>query len=133
MNTGLEIGVVVTAAGLGFRHGIDWDHIVALTDLTGTQERRTTSMLVATMYAIGHAVMVFALGVLAIVASFEIPSWLDETMTRFVGLTLLALGTYVVVSLAVTGTGVQDAEPVDAALRGSASAPAFGDVADGVG
>ncbi len=60
-------------------------------------------MLVATMYAIGHAVMVFGLGVLAIVASFEIPSWLDETMTRFVGLTLLALGTYVVVSLAVRG------------------------------
>jgi hypothetical protein len=55
------------------------------------------------MYAIGHAVMVFALGVLAIVASFEIPSWLDETMTRFVGLTLLALGTYVVVSLARRG------------------------------
>jgi high-affinity nickel-transport protein len=103
VNTGLEIGVVVTAAGLGFRHGIDWDHIAALTDLTGTQERRTTSMLVATMYAIGHAVMVFALGVLAIVASFEIPSWLDETMTRFVGLTLLALGTYVVVSLALRG------------------------------
>jgi len=103
VSTGLEIGVVATAAGLGFRHGIDWDHIAALTDLTGTQERRTRSMLVATMYVFGHAVMVFGLGVLAIVASFEIPSWLDETMTRIVGLTLLALGTYVVISLAVQG------------------------------
>jgi len=103
VNTGLELGVVATAAGLGFRHGVDWDHIAALTDLTGTQVRKTKSMLVATMYAVGHAVMVFALGVLAIVASFEIPSWLDETMTRFVGLTLLALGIYVVVSLAVQG------------------------------
>ena len=103
MNTGLEIGIVATAAGLGFRHGIDWDHIAALTDITGAQERRARSVLVATMYAVGHAVMVFALGVLAIVASFEVPSWLDDAMTRVVGVTLLALGAYVLVSLAVQG------------------------------
>ena len=103
MNTGLEIGIVATAAGLGFRHGIDWDHIAALTDITGAQERRARSIFVATMYAVGHAVMVFALGVLAIVASFEVPSWLDDAMTRVVGVTLLALGAYVLVSLAVQG------------------------------
>jgi len=103
VNTGLEIGIVATAAGLGFRHGIDWDHIAALTDITGAQERRARSVLVATMYAVGHAVMVFALGVLAIVASFEVPSWLDDAMTRVVGVTLLALGAYVLVSLAVQG------------------------------
>ena len=103
MNTGLEIGIVATAAGLGFRHGIDWDHIAALTDITGAQERRARSVLVATMYAVGHAVMVFALGVLAIVASFEVPSWLDDAMTRVVGITLLALGAYVLISLAVQG------------------------------
>ena len=103
MNTGLEIGIVATAAGLGFRHGIDWDHIAALTDITGAQERRARSVLVATLYAVGHAVMVFALGVLAIVASFEVPSWLDDAMTRVVGVTLLALGAYVIVSLAVQG------------------------------
>jgi len=101
VNTGLEIGIVATAAGLGFRHGIDWDHIAALTDITGSQERRARSLLVATMYAVGHAAMVFALGVLAIVASFEVPSWIDDAMTRVVGVTLLALGSYVVVSLAV--------------------------------
>jgi len=103
VNTGLEIGIVATAAGLGFRHGIDWDHIAALTDITGAQERRARSIFVATMYAVGHAVMVFALGVLAIVASFEVPSWLDDAMTRVVGVTLLALGAYVLVSLAVQG------------------------------
>jgi len=103
VNTGLELGIVVTAAGLGFRHGIDWDHIAALTDITGSQERRARSVLVATMYAVGHAVMVFALGVLAIVASVEVPSWLDDAMTRVVGVTLLALGAYVLVSLVVQG------------------------------
>jgi hypothetical protein len=103
VSTGLEIGVVATATGLGFRHGIDWDHIAALTDITGTPERGPRSMLLATMYAFGHAVMVFALGVLAIVASAKVPSWLDQTMTRVVGLTLLALGIYVLVSLVSHG------------------------------
>ena len=30
------LGLLVTAALLGFRHGIDWDHIAAITDITST-------------------------------------------------------------------------------------------------
>jgi hypothetical protein len=30
------IGVYTAAAALGFRHGIDWDHIAAITDITST-------------------------------------------------------------------------------------------------
>jgi hypothetical protein len=104
-STGLEIGLVATALGLGFRHGIDWDHIAALTDITGAQASRRDSMLLATMYAIGHALVVFVLGVVAIVLSAEIPSWLDDAMSRIVGLTLLTLGLYVFVSLARHGRG----------------------------
>ena len=62
-STGLQIGLMVTALGLGFRHGIDWDHIAAITDLTGSQESGRRSMVLATFYALGHAAMVFALGV----------------------------------------------------------------------
>ena len=102
-STGLEIGLVVTALGLGFRHGIDWDHIAALTDITGAQEDRRQSLLLATMYALGHALVVFALGVVAIVLSAEIPNWLDDAMSRIVGLTLLTLGVYVFISLARHG------------------------------
>jgi hypothetical protein len=102
-STGLQIGLVVTALGLGFRHGIDWDHIAALTDITGAQEDRRRSLLLATMYALGHALVVFALGVVAIVLSAEIPNWLDDAMSRVVGLTLLTLGVYVFISLARHG------------------------------
>jgi high-affinity nickel-transport protein len=101
--TGLRIGIVATAFGLGFRHGIDWDHIAAITDITGAQESRRQSVVLATMYALGHALVVFVLGVLAIVLSAQIPKWLDETMGRVVGATLLALGVYVVVSLVRDG------------------------------
>ena len=30
------IGVLVTGLALGLRHGIDWDHIAAITDITST-------------------------------------------------------------------------------------------------
>src|ERR671936_78682 len=84
-----------TALALGFRHGIDWDHIAAITDITTT----TTSLEsaephppvvssailatptprhvsighleiralgLATLYALGHASVVAGLGLLAL-------------------------------------------------------------------
>ena len=98
-STGFRIGLVVTACGLGFRHGIDWDHIAALTDITGSQENARRSMVLATFYALGHALVVFVLGVLAIVLSAQVPAWIDDAMGRIVGVTLLVLGVYVSVSL----------------------------------
>jgi hypothetical protein len=94
-----SIGLVVTAFGFGFRHGIDWDHIAALTDITGSQEEGRQSMVLATMYALGHALVVFALGVAAIVAAERLPSSINGVMERVVGATLLMLGVYVIVSL----------------------------------
>lgn len=94
-----SVGLVLTAFGFGFRHGIDWDHIAALTDITGSQEDARRSMVLATMYALGHALVVFVLGVAAIAAAEQLPSSVDGVMQRVVGATLVALGVYVVVSL----------------------------------
>jgi high-affinity nickel-transport protein len=91
--------LAVTAFGFGFRHGIDWDHIAALTDITGSQEEARQSMVLASMYALGHALIVFTLGVAAIVAAERLPSSFDGVMERVVGATLLLLGVYVIVSL----------------------------------
>jgi ABC-type nickel/cobalt efflux system permease component RcnA len=94
-----HVGLVLTAFGFGFRHGIDWDHIAALTDITGSQEDGRRSMVLATMYALGHALVVLALGVAAIVLAERLPRSIDAVMERVVGATLLLLGVYVVVSL----------------------------------
>src|SRR5262245_17433883 len=102
-SSGLHIGLAVTAIGLGFRHGIDWDHLAALTDLTSGHTNGRRSMLSASCYALGHALVVFVLGVLAIALSEEVPAWLDHTMEQVVGLTLLGLGGYVIVGLARHG------------------------------
>jgi high-affinity nickel permease len=34
----MTAGLVVTALALGIRHGVDWDHIAAIADLSGTAE-----------------------------------------------------------------------------------------------
>jgi cytochrome c biogenesis protein CcdA len=96
---GFRFGVVLTALGFGFRHGIDWDHIAAITDITGSQQERGKAMFFGTLYAVGHASSVLILGVLAIVAGERLPGSVDRVMTRVVGVTLLVLGIYVFASL----------------------------------
>jgi cytochrome c biogenesis protein CcdA len=95
----LGIGALVTAFTFGLRHGIDWDHLAAITDLTATAERPRRSLFLATTYVIGHALVVFALGTLAVVFSQRVPASVDSVMERVVGATLLALGAYVLVAL----------------------------------
>ena len=143
---------------LGLRHGIDWDHLAAITDITsatvttdettresadspsslaraaavtpqagtlaiaaaprlgemrgarvhhGGMARADTprrqeawhGFFLATMYALGHASLVVALGLLAIWFGTLLPHWIDPLMGRIVGVTLLFLGVWIIYSL----------------------------------
>jgi high-affinity nickel-transport protein len=96
---GFGFGLLVTAFWFGFRHGIDWDHIAAITDITSSQDDRRRAIWFGTLYVLGHAAVVLALGVLAIVAGDRLPASVDEVMGRVVGATLILLGVYVFTSL----------------------------------
>ena len=100
---GLRAGVVIAAVGLGFRHGIDWDHIAAITDIAGSQDSPRRSLGYATCYFAGHAAAIGAIGVVAILAGQHLPRSVDMVMEHVVGATLVALGVYIVVSLARNG------------------------------
>jgi high-affinity nickel-transport protein len=100
---GFSFGLLVSAFLFGFRHGIDWDHLAAIMDITSSQETRRESMLYGTLYVLGHALVVLALGVIAIIAGDRLPASIDEAMGRVVGVTLILLGVYVFVSLARHG------------------------------
>ncbi|GAC1459075.1 MAG: hypothetical protein NVSMB8_08330 [Candidatus Limnocylindrales bacterium] len=139
---GLLLGIVT----LGFRHGIDWDHIAAITDITSTttaahaepdvpaaapmpphghddapgqphahshagapalhvlaesrfaHEQRHAIGL-ATLYALGHALVVAALGIAALLLGAVLPEWVDPILQRVVGVTLVLLGIWVLISL----------------------------------
>jgi len=150
------VGVLLTGLALGLRHGIDWDHIAAITDITsttaaagvaeaahseqhatvsghhhghgGAMELRThdagpgaaalapaartgtamrprlgpeqlDAIRLGTLYALGHAVVVIALGIAALTFGAILPDWLDPIMGRVVGLTLVGLGVWVLYSV----------------------------------
>ncbi|HYM84511.1 MAG TPA: hypothetical protein VEY67_10205 [Candidatus Dormibacteraeota bacterium] len=155
------LGLLVTALSLGFRHGFDWDHIAAITDITSTTSaadvgtaahvaqhghehhdhvhghggpaelrahdagpgaatlalvpaaaqvavslprgrllaEQRHAIVLGTLYALGHASVVAALGIAALLFGAVLPEWVDPIMARIVGLTLLLLGVWVFVSL----------------------------------
>jgi high-affinity nickel-transport protein len=151
------LGVLLTGFLLGIRHGIDWDHIAAITDITSTtasaslaeaahagQHHATSghahrhggdpelrahdagpgaatlapamaarpgfqrarfmagqwdALRLGTLYALGHGLVVILLGLLALAFGALLPSWLDPVMGRVVGLTLVALGLWVIYSI----------------------------------
>ncbi len=99
MDGGVGIGLVVLGIGLGLRHGIDWDHIAAITDITSAQPSRGRGFAMGTLYALGHAAVVLTLGLLALWAATIIPDSFDGVMERVVGVTLLFLAAWVFWSL----------------------------------
>lgn len=112
-----------TALGLGLRHGIDWDHIAAISDITSTVTSIETGEVelgaggvavvrrasvgatelrafgLASLYALGHASVVALLGLAALYFDTLLPDWIDPLMERVVGVTLLVLGGWVFYSL----------------------------------
>ncbi|MDO8484763.1 MAG: hypothetical protein Q7S35_07445 [Candidatus Limnocylindrales bacterium] len=155
--TAVGLGVLLTGLFLGIRHGIDWDHIAAITDITSTTASariaeaahaeqhhaiaghshghggalevrahdagpgaatlapalaahpgvRRESLLASqadairlgTLYALGHGLVVIALGLAALSFGALLPDWLDPLMGRIVGVTLVALGLWVMYSI----------------------------------
>jgi hypothetical protein len=155
------IGLLATALVLGIRHGIDWDHIAAITDITSTTaasaaadaqhetdhravgghahdhggpgelrahdsvhrsaaasvsvalsvptplafdrswfvSEQAQAILLGTLYALGHALVVGVLGLAALVFGAILPDWVDPIMGRVVGVTLVILGVWVLYSL----------------------------------
>src|SRR5260370_33969218 len=90
---------ILSAALLGFRHGFDYDHIAALSDITSVQTNRGRGMRLGLLYALGHAAMVAVLGSMIILLQLSLPHGMDRIAERLVGVTLLVLGVYVLGSL----------------------------------
>ncbi len=92
VNLRLALG---SAAVLGFRHGLDYDHIAAITDISSVQSRARDAMRYGLLYVAGHATTVALLGTGAVVFRVALPPASDRWAERLVGVTLLVLGVYV--------------------------------------
>lgn len=93
-----------SAAILGSRHGLDYDHIAAITDISSVQARPRDAMRYGLLYVAGHATTVALLGATAVVFRIALPAASDRWAERLVGATLLVLGFYVLGTFFRPGT-----------------------------
>ena len=83
---------------LGLRHGFDYDHLAAITDIASVQRGWREGMRLGLLYALGHAVMITVLGGAVILFHLALPERLDAVGERLVGATLVAMAAYVLFS-----------------------------------
>lgn len=95
---GVAASVLAAALTLGLRHGLDWDHVAAISDITATNNARRGARF-GTVYALGHASVVLVLGTAAVLAGSRVPPSLDAVMGRVAGVTLLLLASVVLAAL----------------------------------
>lgn len=97
MSSALELALL-SCALLGLRHGFDYDHLAAITDITSVQRNWREGMRLGLLYALGHALTVAVLGAAVIFLHLGLPAHLDAIGERLVGATLIVLAIYVLIS-----------------------------------
>jgi len=94
MTTTLELALL-SCALLGLRHGFDYDHLAAISDITSVQRSWRQGMGLGLLYALGHALTVAVLGSAVIFLHLSLTAHLDAIGERLVGATLIVLAIYV--------------------------------------
>ncbi len=84
---------------LGMRHGFDYDHLAAISDITAVQRNWGKGLRLGMTYALGHAFTVAALGVFVLEMHMGLPQGLDHWTEKLIGLTLIVLGIGVVAGI----------------------------------
>jgi high-affinity nickel-transport protein len=84
---------------LGLRHGFDYDHLAAISDITAVQRDWKSGLRLGMTYALGHAFTVVALGIAVLQLHIGLPEGLDHLTERLIGLTLIVLGIGVVAGI----------------------------------
>ncbi len=101
------LALAATSFVLGARHGLDWDHIAAITDLTSPRRgdddaparhgRRGLGLALA--YCVGHGLVLAVFAGLILTLGIGLPAGLDDVFEYLVGLTLVTLGGVVLYQL----------------------------------
>jgi high-affinity nickel permease len=95
---GAAVSLLAAALTLGLRHGFDWDHVAAISDIAASNNPRR-GFRFGTAYALGHAAVVLSLGAAAVLAGSRLPTSVDDAMGRVAGVTLLVLAAVVLASV----------------------------------
>ena len=72
--TGNWIAALGSCLLLGLKHGFDYDHLAAISDITAVQRNWKSGLRLGMTYALGHAFMVAALGVMVLELHLGLPA-----------------------------------------------------------
>jgi high-affinity nickel permease len=101
------MGALGLSVLLGFRHGLDPDHMAAITDMVGSNTKARRSVLLGIMYALGHGLVVLLIGVAAILLGRSLPEGFLRVTEMLVGVSLVVLGGVILRSLFAKGSGYE--------------------------
>lgn len=92
------IGLITLSILLGLRHGIDYDHVAALADITGgSSGSKRERLKLSLWYACGHEAVIFMLGCSILLFAWTVPVWADHLMGKAVGLTLIFMSILILI------------------------------------
>jgi cytochrome c biogenesis protein CcdA len=114
------LAALVAAGLMGVRHGLDCDHIAALSDLVSIEKTIRRSIRLGLSYIAGHSLVIATLGTGAICLKLALPCSVDHWIQKVVGLTLIAFSAYVAFTLVRPHTHSHTHSPSRAALLISA-------------
>ncbi len=84
---------------LGMKHGVDGDHVAAIADMVGSEDKKRKQISLGVMYAVGHGAIVFLIGLISIYLGLEMSDSTREVMEGLVSVTLIILGGFMIFSL----------------------------------
>ncbi|HVO26990.1 MAG TPA: urease accessory protein UreH [Candidatus Margulisiibacteriota bacterium] len=91
MNTSL-LATLGLGFGLGLKHALDADHLVAISTIVGRERSVWRSSLVGTVWGLGHTASLFMAAVAVIVLRVSISPAMAQSMEFCVGVMLMILG-----------------------------------------
>jgi high-affinity nickel-transport protein len=83
---------------LGMRHATDPDHVIAVTTIVSRQRNVGRAALVGVFWGLGHTLTIFAVGSAIILFNLVIPTRVGLSMELSVGIMLIVLGIWNVLS-----------------------------------
>jgi high-affinity nickel-transport protein len=92
--------IVAIGFFLGMRHATDPDHVIAVTTIVSQQRNTRRAALIGAFWGLGHTVTIFAVGSAIILFNLVIPVRVGLAMELSVGLMLILLGAWNLVSFA---------------------------------
>jgi ABC-type nickel/cobalt efflux system permease component RcnA len=92
------LSIIAIGFFLGMRHATDPDHVIAVTTIVSRQRNVGRAALVGVFWGLGHTLTIFAVGSAIILFNLVIPTRVGLSMELSVGIMLIVLGIWNVVS-----------------------------------